>query len=191
MRRSQLIQIAILVVALITGYKFIESIIGVFIPIIFQLGDSLTGAIGFVGRCLVISTIYGVVFLLLIKYNRSIAEYIDRQGTGKAESEEKVPLAIQPNNLLFIVIVALGLVTLIEEAPVLILSIYNYFKNEIGRLGARDDLNDMKFKISAITFVVAMVFLLAAKPISAWLSKQLSSEKPLIETIDEVGQPNN
>ena len=184
MKRSHLIQLALIIVAMICGYKFLETLIAAIISMMFQ-----TGYGDYSDRVIityfVVLVLYAISLVLLVRFNREISNYIDRQGNA-AREEEKLSLRIEHTNLLFIAIVVLSLITLIDVIPRIIFAIYNTFKNSAGRLGTRDDLN---FKTDAIQLVFALIILLTAKPISLWLGRQFSNEKPLIETTSE-SQPN-
>lgn len=186
MRRSQLIQIALIIVALICGYKFLETLIAAIISMMFQ-----TGYGDYSDRVLItyfiVLVLYAISLVLLVRFNREIANYIDRQGNvNSAGVDEKLSIRIEHTNLLFIAIIVLSLITLIDVVPRIIFSIYNTFKSSVGRLGTREDLS---FKTDAIELVFALIILLTAKPLSIWLGRQFSTEKPLIETTSE-SQPN-
>jgi hypothetical protein len=172
-----------LTIALICGYKFIESIFGMVLALLYQNTDPYSGVWSYIYRVLIASAVYCVALIVLVRYNRELANYVDRVGNSNAVQEETIHLSIEQANLLYIVLVAVCLITLIQEIPTLLLSIYNYFKKEIGRFGSRDDLN---FKISAIKFVFAIIVLLAARPISAWFSNQPRSGKSLVQTTSET-----
>jgi hypothetical protein len=189
MRRVQLIQITILVVAIICGYKAVESLISTIIPLLFGFGSE-NQFFSFVLRFLVLTGIYTAAFFVLIRFNRPIADYIEREGRPDGISEDTpVALRVEQTNLFYVVLISLSLLTLIEVLPTIIMSIFQYFKNEIGRLGTRADSD---FKTSALKLVIGVILLFAARPISLWLNKQFNSPKPLIETIEPLegmGEP--
>jgi Na+/melibiose symporter-like transporter len=183
MRKNQLIQIALLIVAIICGYNFIQALISIVIPLLFAFGTDLSDILNLGVRYAVFAVLYCVAFFLLIRYNKPIADYIERQSNAHSTvSEERLSLKIEHANLLFILLITLSLITLIEQVPVILFSIYNYFKSEVGRAGNREDLN---FKMAAMKFVLAIVLLFTAKPLSSWIGKQLDSTRPLVDTIGE------
>jgi hypothetical protein len=193
MRKKQLIQLGILAIALISGYKFLESLISVIITVLYQFTYRFEDTGTIIIQYLILLAVYFAAFFLLVRYNKQIADYIDKQGNpgGNADAgNETIRLSIEQSSLLFIILIALCLITLIQEIPVLLLSIYNYFKKEAGSFhnGSPDDLN---FKAAAIKFVFAMIILFSARSISAWFSKQSPSDKPLIETTGEPGETNS
>ncbi len=189
MSRNQLIQIGIIAVALIAGYKFIESILATIITIVFQYNSGLDGSLNFLFQYLLFTLIYFLAFFLLIRYREPIADYIDRQGSqGRLESFEKINLQIKEPGLFFVILIILCLVTLIEEIPVLIMYIFKYFKKESGGFTG-GSLDDVQFKTAAIRFVFTIIILFSARSLSNWLGKEIFHERPLIETADAEVRP--
>jgi hypothetical protein len=191
MKRSQLIEIGILAVALICGYKFIESLISIVITVLYEFTYGYRDIGPAIIQYLLLLAIYFAGFFVLIRYNKQIADYIDKQAQPAADSnQEAIHLSIQQSGLLFIILIALCLTTLITEIPLILLSIYNYFKSEAVGLhrGSPDDVN---FKAAAIKFVFTLIVLFYARSISGWLSRQLPSDKPLVETKGKPDETNN
>ncbi|HLG41436.1 MAG TPA: hypothetical protein VI461_17280, partial [Chitinophagaceae bacterium] len=178
------IQIAIIAVALICGYKAIESLVGALITILYELSYNAFSQ-SVIIQYILLTAFYFGIFFLSVRYNRQIADYIDKQGQATAGTgSETVNLLVEQRGLLFIVIVGLCLATLITEIPTIVLSIYNYFKKEVGGnpFGSAADID---FKNAAVKFVFTLIILFYAKLISAWLSRQISPHKAVIETKSE------
>jgi hypothetical protein len=184
MKRSQLIQIAIIAVALLFGYKAIESITVTLITLLYEFGDRGGFGNSFILQYLVLTAIYFLVFFLSIRYNRQIAAYIDKGQANTPVDSEKVNIVLEQRSVLFIVIIAICLAHLLEEIPVLIVSIYKSFKREAGSIPFGSE-TDISFKNTAVKFVFTLIILLCARPISDWFNKQLATEKPVIETPNE------
>lgn len=184
MKRSHLIQIAIIAVSLICGYKAIESLAGAMITILYEFSyNDFSQSV--IIQYILLTAFYFGIFFLSVRYNRQIADYIDKQGQSTAGSgSETVNLLVEQRSLLFIVIVGLCLVTLITEIPTIILSIYSYFKKEVGGnpFGSAADID---FKNAAVKFVFTLIILLFARLISAWFSRQISPDKTVIESKNE------
>ena len=184
MKRTHLIQIAIIAVALICGYKAIESLVSALITIMYEISYNAFSA-SIIIQYIFLTALYFAAFFLSIRYNRQIAAYIDKQGQPVIITDaENVNIIVNQQSLIFIVIIAICLTTLITEIPAIILSVYNYFKKETGGflLGSQPDID---FKNSAVKFVFTLIILLCAKPISVWFSKQISTDKPVVETNTE------
>jgi hypothetical protein len=184
MKRSQLIQIAIIAVALVCAYKAIESLTGTLITILYEFSNSNALGNSIIIQYLFFTAIYFAAFFLSIKYNRQIAAYIDKGQINAGADSETIPVVVEEKSLLFIVITGVCLATLLTEIPVVILAIYNYFKKEAGGIRPGSAM-DIDFKNSAIKFVFTLIILFYARWISVWFSRQITPGKPVIETINE------
>jgi hypothetical protein len=185
MKRSQLIEIGIIAVALICGYKFMESLISIMITVLYEVSYGYRDIGPVIIQYLLLLAIYFAGFFVLIRYNKQIADYIDKQAQPTADSStETIHLSIRQSGLLFIILIALCLTTLLTEIPVIVLSVYNYFKKEAGGLH-RGSPEDVNFKAAAIKFTFTLIILFYARSISAWFSRQLPSDEPLIQTNSE------
>src|SRR5450432_3350027 len=112
MKRIQLIEIGILMVALVVGFKSIESLFSVIVIFLYQTtGDGISGNWSFVIRYLIVAIIYFAAFLLLVKKTKWLAYYMDRQSDLKPEllpdEPEKININIQQTGLLYIALVVL------------------------------------------------------------------------------------
>jgi len=170
MKRIQLIEIAIIVVALVCGFKAFDSLIGIVIATFYQFAYSYTDAGPSIIQYILLTAIYFGIFLLLVRKRKLIALYIHGQGqAADTDTEEQaINITLYQDNLLFIVIVALCLVTLITEIPAILIGIYDYFKKESS--GGRYSAENINFKAAAIKLVVTVIILFYAKPISKWFA---------------------
>jgi hypothetical protein len=184
MKRVQLIEIGILSVALICGYKFFESLISTIITTLYQFTYGYPEPWTFIFQYLIFTAIYFTAFFLLIKYCKWIADYIDKKGQQPITDAESdtINISLQQSSLLFIILVAVCLITLIAEIPVILISVYNYFKKEAGGL-RRGSVDDLNFKSAAIKFIFTLIILFYARSISSWFSRQ--SDKPIVKTHTE------
>jgi hypothetical protein len=194
MKKVQLIEIGILTVALVCGYKFFESLISIAITALYQFtsgyGDSWTIIIQYI----FLTVLYFVVFIWLVRKSKWIAGYIYNQGQLKPEflpeEDEKVNLSIQQSGLLYIILVASCLLTIIIEIPTILIYVYDYFKSIVG--GLQKDLESfgkgmsyINFKVAAVKIVVTIIVLFYARPLADWFVKSRYAEKPVIETHNE------
>jgi hypothetical protein len=194
MKKVQLIEISVLAVALICGYKFFESLISIAITALYQFtngyGDSWTIIIQYI----FLTVLYFAGFIWLVRKRKWIAGYIYNQGQLKPElfpeEVEKVNLSIQQPGLLYIILVASCLLTIITEIPTILIYVYDYFKSIAG--GRQKDLESfgkgmsyINFKVAAVKIVVTIVVLLYARPVTEWFTKSLTTEMPVIETNNE------
>jgi hypothetical protein len=185
MKRIQLIRIALIATALICGYKSLESLVAVVIALIYQFEYRYDSPVFLIFQYILLPGIYFGAVFLVIKFNKQIASYIDKHGQTTASPDtETINIAVEHKGLLYTVLITLCLATLIAEIPTIILSIYKYFKREVGGVPF-GSATDIDFKSPAIKFVFTLIILFDAKSISAWFSKQISQGKPVIETNNE------
>lgn len=175
MKRIQLIEIAVLVIALICGYQFFNSLVNSAISVVY-LGIGRYDSAAFALEYLFFAAIYFGCFIVLVKNGKKVARYIDGQWQPASQEPEEgtINITLYQNNLLFIVLIAVCVITIITEIPSLLIGIYDYFKKESS--GASGDLfdyrshsEDLSFKVAAIRLTVSIIILFYARPISNWL----------------------
>lgn len=188
MKKVQLIEIGILAVALICGYKFLDTLISTAITTVYQVAYSYGDSLALIFQYLVLAAIYFGLFLLLIRKRTWIASYIDKQGEPgpPPNDSDKINFSLTQNNLLFIVLVSLCLITLVTEIPSILIGIYNYFKKEVSWVKDPALQEDVNFKVAAIKLIVTVIILFYARQISNWFSKSSDQNKVVAETPNEL-----
>jgi hypothetical protein len=188
MKKNQLIETGILAVALICGYKFFDSLISTAITTLYQFaygyGDAWTAILQY----LILAAIYFGFFILLIRKRSVIANFIDKQGQeGSAVADDdQFPINIHQNNLLFVIIIALCLITLITEVPSIVIGIYSYFKKEVSGTdpSGYNSVENLNFKAAAIKVVITVIVLGYAKQISHRFSKSAAKDDTVATTLN-------
>jgi len=189
MKRKQLIEIGILTVALISGYKAFMSLFDFFVVLIYQLSEDSDyeyygrpGPFWEILRYLFITLLYFVMFYILIKKTSKIASYIDSKNDASI-----INLKIDSTYILYIILVALCIYTIIIQLPTIVLFGFDYFKAALS--GKNDELKSLintnsyyNFKSGAVQIILTLVILYFAKPISAFFNKQVKRDNPVIET---------
>ena len=86
MKKIQLIEIGILAAAIISGYKFFDSIISAVISTLYRFaydyGDTWTTVVQY----FLLSAMYFAFFVTLVKKRKIIAEFIDKQGESEGDT---------------------------------------------------------------------------------------------------------
>jgi hypothetical protein len=183
MKKVQLIEIGILAVALICGYKFLDTLISSAITTLYRVAYSYGDSLAILFQYLILAALYFGLFLILVRKRAWIARYIDKQGEPGTEpgDSDKINFSLNQNNLLFIVLISLCLITLVTEIPFILIGIYNYFKKEVSRVKDLPVLEDVNFKVAAIKLVVTVIILYYARQISDWFSKSSDQNKVVAE----------
>ncbi len=190
MKRLHLIEISILVIILIFGYQFIESLITSFVSLAYLFKGRYQD-MSFIIDYLIYAGIYLGIAILILKNGRLIAAYIDKQwqpAQGDEDSTKTIGVSVHKEELLFIILVAYCLITIISQLPNSLIGIYNYFKRESG--GYRDNVfssrEEIDFRTAALKLVFSTITLFYAKAISRLLSRTIAGKELVIET-----SPNN
>ena len=181
MKKIQLIEIGILAAAIISGYKFFDSIISAVISTLYRFaynyGDTWTTVVQY----FLLSGMYFAFFIALVKKRKIIAEFIDKQ--GESEGDGQLPVNVNQRNLLFVILISLCVVTLINEIPPIVIGIYYYFKREAsGNQSGGYTLEDLNFKAAAIKLVFTVIVLGYARQISNWFDRPAEKDKPVVSS---------
>ncbi len=191
MKKTQLIEIGILAVALICGYKFFETLISSAFSILYQFGYGFEGSWFAIFQYLLIAGIYLGAFVILVKKRTWIAYYIDKQGepNSNVSEQDTINIDLRQDNLLFIILVALCLITFVTELPSILIGIYNYFKTEVSN-GDKTITNNMienvNFKSAAIKLVIAAIVLYYARPITNLFNKPSDQDDLVVKSPDDI-----
>lgn len=179
MKRSQLVEYGIIVIALIAGYKFFESIFSLTVQLAydFQVGEDVSS---FLIPYLLMVIIYFASFALLIRRSRQIAVYLVRD-----QENETVLLKINKKSLLQVILIAICVLTILSNITTIILYLFDAFKHEVSKISDPFGPNEIKklgFKTAAIQTIIALVILYFSKDISQWFIKKNDSEELVLES---------
>lgn len=190
MKKTQLIEIGILAVTLICGYSFITTLASTIIAVLYQFTSEYNTDSYLLIQYFIVTLIYLGVFIILVKKKTSIATYINQQTQPSLIDDEanSIKLTLYQHNLLYIILVAMCLVTFLKEIPEVLIGAFEYFEKESGGLRDRSSYlgKDIDFRSAIIKLVITFIVLVFAKPISEWFGKQADADKKIIETTDEV-----
>jgi hypothetical protein len=191
MKRIQLIEIGILIVALIVGFKSIESLFSVIVLFLYQtMDDGRSGGWSFIIRYLVVAIIYFAAFLFLVNKTKWLAFYMNRQSDLKpdllTEEPERINIRVQQTGLLYIGLVVLCISSIVAHLPALLIYVYDYFKEIVGGVkGYAEPIGESKeyieFKTAAVSIIVTIVILAFAKPLAEWFTRFSKSGSSIIE----------
>lgn len=189
MRRLHIIEISILAVIIIFGYKCIEALITSFVSVAYLFKGRYPD-MSFVFEYILYAGIYFGITVLILKNGCQIAAYIDKQWQPLQNEDPTkiIGINVHKEEFLFIILVAYCLITIISQLPDTLIGIYDYFKKESG--GYRDkEFNtweDTNFKTAALKLLFSTIILFYAKAISSRLSRTIPGKEVVIET-----SPNN
>jgi hypothetical protein len=167
MRRTHIIEYGIVIIGLIFGFKFFESIFSAIVQIFYGLQGSMRSLQSLLLPTLFVILVYGVSFVLLIRKSGQIATLLNRDNEN-----ELISVKIGQKNLLHVVLIGICVTSLIYSIPTLLSLAYDYFKHEAGRRNLDDYgmgfSQGEKFKSEAIQTIVTLVILFFSRDISGW-----------------------
>lgn len=179
MKRSQLVEYGIIVIALIAGYKFFESIFSLIVQVAydFQGGEDVSS---FVIPYLLMVIIYFSSFILLIRKSRQISAYL-----VKNQENEVIHLKINKKSLLQVILIAICILTILSNITTIILYLFDTFKHEVSKrsdLFGPNEMEKFRFKTAAIQTIIALVIVYFSKDISHWFIKKNDTEELIFES---------
>jgi hypothetical protein len=176
MKRVQLIETGIIIIALIFGYKFFESIFTALVQIFYSFEGMQDDILKMLVPTIFMIAIYAVCFVLLVKRSGQLATYL--QGN---ENNDNIPIKIGKKSLLQVILISICIFTILANIPGMILYLVEAFKEKAGRYNP-DNINNNSFqwhgfKVDAIQVIVAIVVIFFSKDITNWfLGKKETDE---------------
>lgn len=180
MKRTQLIEWGIITVALIFGYKFFESLFSILVQVVYGFGrDELGGSLL---RLLIITGIYALGFILMIRKSSQIAGWVN----GPSENDT-LAIKINKRSLLQVILIGICIVTILSKIAEIVLYLFETFKQEVGRRHEPVDnyASNYRFKLAAIETIVAFVILFFSKDVSGWFIRKNEAEELTFESEPE------
>lgn len=175
MKRTQLIQYGIVVIGLIFGYKFFESIFSAIIPLLFTFDGRYGGDLEFLGPTIFVIILYGAAFVLLIRNSSQIATMLNKNAEN-----ETIEIKIGKKALLHIILLSMCLLTIILSIPDIVIYLFTAFKNDIGRRRMdtipEEIIRKPAFYIAALKAIIAGVALAYSKEISGWFIRRTEAD---------------
>ena len=182
MKRTQLIEAGILIVGLIFGYKFFESIISLVIQLVFSFSYMLEMSAFF--PALVYIVFYAGCFVLLIRQSNYIAKYL-----GANADDTVIPIKINKRALLHVTLIVLAIITILSSLPEIIIYLFESFRNEVNSKSFYDDartiISKEKFTYSAVGTIIAFLLIYFSKTISSWFFQKDPAEELTFDSTSE------
>ena len=195
MKRVQLIEIAVLTVALICGYNAFDSFFSLLVQSLYSFfGTYYQNDWGGAITYLIMTVVYFILFFVLVKKSKWIAAYIDRRGQINTqllpEQKETILLKVHSESLLYIVLTVLFISVIVIQLPTVLIHAYDYFKTAVG--GRQQEIEAfgrsidfVNFKVAAAKLLVNIILLFYARPLAGWFVRSIQTTEPIIETDKE------
>lgn len=165
MKRIQLIEYGIVVIGLIFGYKFIETVFNFLVQLSFELQSDYKPD-SYVFIYLFLLTLNFFCFIVLIKKSASIAAYIN-----KGNENDMISIKLNLHSVIQVVIIAVSLLTLLTTIGDVLLYLYEAFKFEVNKKPENfgpTESEKFRFKVAALKVIFAFLLLFFSKEVSSW-----------------------
>lgn len=182
MKRQNAIQLTIIIMALVLAFFTLQQLFSSLILVVLQFlaGGSLGNGY-FVSPLMIIfeALIKGVVAWILITKSGDIAEFISL----KANFNGSMTVRSQPSDLLYILLIVLGIYFMLNELPLFLKGILAEFRTKAphSRFETTERLEAMDWTRTILNMILASLLLMFAKPISVYFAKDLSNNSIIIQ----------
>ena len=184
MKRIQLIEWGIVTIGLIFGYKFFTSVFTAVVQLFFRFQGGENNFEKILLNTILLTAIYAVSFVILIRKSRQIAVYISGMSAN-----ESVPIKIGKHSLLQIVLISICLAAILSDIPQVLIYLFEAFKGETGRndipVYEYNKVTGFAFKVAAIQTIAASVVLYFSKDISGWFIRKNEADELIFESEPE------
>jgi hypothetical protein len=181
MNKNQLIEVSVIVVAIIMVFKAFESLISIMVAAMYGFYySSFEGNSFLIVSNLLFLIIYVIAFFILIKNRFRIINYINQDHEVKPADDYRQIVNISQQQLLYIILVVLTLVSLISSLAVIINYGIDFFSEEIKDEHQIRTTQYGDFKANCIKAIVAGVILYYSKSLSEFFARK-NSKLPELE----------
>ena len=184
MKRAELIEWGIIVIALIFGYKFLEGIITLIIQIIYGFDNTLI--MSDMLRFIVIIGLYAAFFIVLIKFAGKIAEAI----SPPPSSADDPAIKIGKRSMLQVILIAICSITILSNIADIIYYIFDAFRSSAGRRGFTDPPTSYlpgpyQLTVKIIQLFIAVIVIIASKNICELLVRKDEADELVFDSKPE------
>ena len=182
MSKKQLIEFGLIAIAIIVLFKAIESFIGLVLEVAYGFDNGFERYSTAIKINVLFIVIYLAIFFLFIKKRNVIADLISETPAGLEENAEMGPVInINQQQLLYIIFIVLAVISLISSVTGIIEYIIQNFNDQLSRSAdVVPSTGYGNFKSDIIKFIIALVVILTAKPLSDYFSKR-NHQTPSLE----------
>ena len=161
----------------------LSSLYGIF-AIVFASGDSRDGYFSGTISIFVLVGLQALCCWLLITKSDKLAAWFYRN----AELGNGFKIITKPNELLHVLLVAIGIYLLLSNLTPLLISIFDFFKEHStrGRLSYMEDESPVPWTRLILNIVLPFILLMFTKPIADYFAKNISEEPISIEESFDV-----
>jgi hypothetical protein len=179
MRKVDLVHTTILIIALLAGYSALQQILGL-LSVLGYASDIFLSArgpdYGTVVLYLMILAMYIIICVVLIRNGRTYAAAI-LKNEPEVSWEDAAQLQLDRSNLIFVLLIGMGIYTIMESLPYLIKNLFELFRNKVASSLLRETKPSNQTIIVELLRITLGAFLVyAAGPITNFIEKNIASK---------------
>jgi hypothetical protein len=190
MKKVQLIEWGIIVVGLVIGYKFFESVFLLFIQTIYSFDAQMAGSSGYILKSVLAIGIYGVSFVAVIRNSHPLASFLNGGAANDA-----IPLKIGKRSALQIVLIAICAMQLFSGIATILIYLYESFKSDVNQNRFNpaefDSISKEAFRVAAVRCIVALVVICFSKDLTNLFFRKNEPDELVLESKPVEDNDNN
>ena len=186
MKKADVLQLSIILIGIVFGFFTLQYILSSLYTVFFWIFGGGYGGEGYFSTTITIFAVAGLqaicCWLLITKSERIAALIYQRSKLGST-----FKIVSKPNDLLYILLTAIGIYLLLSTLSPLLQAIFQSFK-DAGSGGIRslfDEPRPTNWKQLILDIILPLILLMFGKPIADYFAKNLSDEEMIIEETEE------
>lgn len=179
MKKGDAIQLIVIILAFIAGFKTIDSLTYSIPGLVYLVGaGEFTATVaGPIFTSLLVAILQGVLCWLLLVRSGRVATFIYE----KTNIGTSFKIVSQPKDLLYILFIVTGFYFLLQELPAVIKAFVNAFRSKAtSRFEIPGYERPIDWTVTIIKLLLTAVLLIAARPIANYFAQNISDEPIVI-----------
>lgn len=188
MKKGDIIQLTVIIIALIIGFNAIKFFIDTVVNVLYiiSMEDMGRNLLSPLIVTILITLLQSALCWILLLRSAKIADFIyEKTGMGTS-----FKIVSQPNDLLYILLIITGCYFLLQHIPVLIKGLVSAFRSKAtSRFDVPEYNSNIDWTLTFIKILVPAVLLMAARPIANYFAKSVREEPIIIgDDLDNIGE---
>ena len=175
MKKSDLVHVTILIVAVLSGYNAVGAVITLLASIAYYIEGLYRATEVYIVFYLIQAVLYSLACIVLIRNGR---KYADQMTHSEAEDfvEDAPRWDLDRRNMLYVLFIGLGLYLTIQSAVVVIDALYETFKTKVGALGliSKGPKKDTDVLIDLLRLTAGVCLIYAAPTLTNFIENSIS-----------------
>ena len=175
MRKSDTLQLVIIILSIVMGFSALQSFITSVLSFLFILTNEGGGVryTSTVAPYLLAGLLQAVTAWILLTKSKDLSLYFyERTGIGRS-----FRIMSNPADILFVLLIVLGIYMLISQLPLLLTAILDAFKSKAAAGYSTQDVHPGDILTGVIRMLLPLALLMFTKPIANYFSDKMTTEE--------------